>query len=288
MKTTLLRVYFLALPFLFFPLGSAHAQCKPGDILVGEDADQYFCMEKGKYEGSAAQKFGSQFCQAKQAVEADQSAIRALGFALDAERFEMFASVAAEEKTTLQQRVFDALLDQGLDASEAVLKSAKSLNPWNVNNAVKMLEAKGYGNASVIAALRRVAAQKDKPGMFSAYQDFVRVAKNAKEGWSTGSDMVKSTGSSQELRLVLGALKMVQGNPELGLAITTAELGESVAYLAYLSGQVSELGKLSDEKLERLSGLSKRLKGHVEAMGTSKKGWRNSTGYATGLPVCHK
>jgi hypothetical protein len=285
MKTDSPSACILALPFLLLSAGITYGQCKSSEILVGEDADNYYCMEKAKYEGSDAQNFGLQFCHAKLAVAADQRAIHELGFATDAERFELFADVAKEQRADLKRKVFDAFLDQGLEKTETMLKSAKSLNPWNVNNAVHMLDTKRFGRPTIAAALRRIALQKDKPAMFVAYRDFVDVAKSAKEGWDTGSDMAKDP-ESADLRLLVGALKVVQGNPELGLAVTTFEFSESVVYLWYVSGEASELAKLSDEKLKRIPDLTERLKGHLKTMAQSKKTWRTATGYATGTPVC--
>src|SRR5438874_1169778 len=95
MKTNSLRVT-LTLTSLWFSFGIAYAQCKPGDILVGEDADNYYCMERSR--SSTAQHYGIEFCHAKIAVGADQNAIRALGFATDAERFELYAGVASTQK----------------------------------------------------------------------------------------------------------------------------------------------------------------------------------------------
>lgn len=264
---------------------AAHAQCKPGDLLVGEDADNYYCRGRGEYQGSAAEKAGARFCAAKLALAADQNAIRQLGFASDVERFEMFEDVAKEQKSELQRKVFDALLDQGLEAIGLAVDSAKSLNPWNVNNAVKMLEEKGFRNRAVAAALRRVAATKDKPAMAAAYHQFAEVAKAAKEGWNTGSDMASDQKNS-EMRLLLGALKVAQGNPELGLLVTGVELGESLAYLVYVSGRVNDLTRSTDDKLLRVGTLSQRLKGHVDAVRASRSQWRHAMGIASGEPRC--
>jgi hypothetical protein len=281
-----------ALPLLLFlALQAVHAQCKPGDVLIGEDADNYYCMERAKYEGSATQNFGSKFCLAKRAVAADQTAIRELGFPLDAERFEMFKNVAQEQQAVLQHKIFDGLFDQGLEATGIVLDSAKSLNPWNVNKAIDMLKAKGFDNAEVIAALRRIAQQKDKPAMVAAYRQFVQAAKSAKEGWDTASDIASDPENSQ-LRLMVGALKVMQGNPELGLAVTAAEFAENLTYLGYLSGQVSDLTNASDEKLALLGtpthgGLTQRLKLHVNDMMAARNAWQKSSGYpTTAAPVC--
>ncbi|OGA72354.1 MAG: hypothetical protein A3G27_07545 [Betaproteobacteria bacterium RIFCSPLOWO2_12_FULL_66_14] len=252
---------------------------------MGEDSDNYYCRNKARYEGSDAQFAGTHFCIAKRTLAADQKAIRAMGFAIDTERFEMFGNVAREQKAELEQKLFDALLDGGLEATGMMVNSAASLNPWNVNNAVNMLRSKGFGNQTVIAALRRVAAQKNKAAMATAYHQFVEVAKAAKEGWSTGS-AIASDPRNAELRLLLGALKVMQGNPELGLVVTGAEVGESLAYLVYLNGRVGELSSMTDEKLSRLSTLGKRLKDHVDAMRTSRTAWRQAMGINSGDPTC--
>jgi hypothetical protein len=281
---TLLRAI-LAAPFLVFALGTAQAQCKPGDLLVGEDAENYYCRSRAQYEGSAAQRAAAQFCSAKRTLGADQNAIRQLGFSLDTERFEMFAEVSREQKAELQNRVLDALLDYGFEATAVIANSAKSLNPWNVNNAVRMLEEKGFKNAMVNAALRRIALQKDKPAIVAAYRDFVDAAKAAKEGWNTGTAMSKDS-QNAALRLLVGALKVMQGNSDLGLAVTAAELGESLAYLLYMNGRVNELTKSSDEKLQRLTALSKRLQGHVGDVRTQRTEWRRAMGISRGEPTC--
>ena len=279
--------YAVSVILLFIALEAAHGQCKGGDVLVGEDADNYYCMGRARYEGSAAQGFGSRFCRAKRAVATDQTAIRELGFATDNERFDLFANVAREQKAELQHKLFDALLDQGLEATETVLIRAKSLNPWNVNNAIDVLKTKGFGNETIIAALRRIALQRDKAAIVAAYRDFVEVVKAAKKEWNTVSEMAKDPEKS-DLHLTVGALKIMQGNPEFGLAITAAELAESLVYLAYTTGKINELAKVSDDKVTRLAELTKRLRRDVDDANESKNAWRQSLAYTTAIPVCDK
>jgi hypothetical protein len=258
---------------LSFGAESVHGQCDPGDILIGfeqtPEVDRYICMKNGNYAGSRAQQLGTKFCAAKRVVAADQSAIRDLGFALDRERLETFAGVAEERKKELQHRILDAFLDQWLETTDKVLERAKSLNPWSVNKAAEMLEAKHFKNAALTAALRKIALQKDKPAMLAAYRDFVKLAKAAKEGWDTASDNSKDP-ENADLRLLLGGLKVIQGNQELGLAVTALEFGEDLAYLGYLSGQVEQLARLSDEKLLRLQALRNRVERHVDQMDHAK------------------
>ena len=81
----------------------AHAQCHPGDLLVGEDEENYYCRRRAEYQGSAAEKAGTQFCTAKRVLASDQNAIRELGVAGDVERFEMFEQVS-EKQTAARGR----------------------------------------------------------------------------------------------------------------------------------------------------------------------------------------
>src|SRR5215468_1540001 len=93
----------------------AYGQCKPsvcnGDILVGEDVNNCYCMKKDNPKSSEIRAFGKQFCHAKQEVAADQNAIRHLDFTADTQRFEMFEAASEEQRTELQHKLYDALLD---------------------------------------------------------------------------------------------------------------------------------------------------------------------------------
>jgi hypothetical protein len=268
-----------------FGAGSAGAQRNPGDILIGEDADNYYYMEAAAYRGSGAEKFGTDFCRAQLATAADQNAIRQLGFAVDAERFDMYEEVARDQRAALKKTLLDALLDQGLQATDALLASGKSLNPWNVNNAVEMLRHNGFDYPLIVAALRRIALTKDKPAMLASYREFVESVRAAKEGWDAGSEAARDPDNS-DLRLIVGALKVMLGNSSLGLAVSSAEVAESLVYLAYLSGQVSDLAQTTDDNLARLGSLAQRLKSHVDDKRKSKKAWQKATGFPTAKPVC--
>jgi len=263
----------------------ARAQCNRGDLLVGEDADNYYCRTRGEYQGSAAEKAGTQFCAAKRVLAADQNAIRELGFAGDVERFEMFEQVSKKQKAELQRKLLDAMFDYGLEGGKLAADSAKGLNPWNVNNAVKVLEQHNLKNQTLVTALRRVAAAKGKPAMAEAYAHWAELARVGKEGLLTGWD-VASEEENRELRVLLGALKAMQGNPELAMVVTTFEFGESLAYLGYVSGQVGDLTRATDDKLARVGTLHQRLKDDVGAVQASKGQWRSAMGIKTGEPNC--
>lgn len=281
------------LPKLFVPIWilvaiagvCAHAQCKAGDVLIGEDSDNYYCMAEGKFQGTQTQKLGLQFCQAKQIVAADEKAIANLGFALDSERIGLYESIAREQKAEFQNKILDEMLNQAMAATLLLARSAKSLNPWDVNQAVAILRDKGFDNEVVVSALRRVAAQKRKPQLAAAYNDFVDVAKGAQEGWRA-SQGVATDPANAHLRLLLGAFKAVQGNYELGLVVTALEFGESIAYLGYLSGKSNAIEQLTDDQLPRLPRLTERLKANVAEMLQAKSAWQQSSGHPGAVPEC--
>ena len=200
-------------------------------------------------------------------------------------RFEMFEKVSEKQKAELQRKLLDALFDFGLEGGKLAAASAKGLNPWNVNNAVKVLEQNKLKNRTLVDALRRVAAAKGKPAMAESFEHWAELARVGKEGLLTGWD-VASEEENRQLRILLGALKALQGNPELATVVTTFEFGESLAYLGYLSGQVGDLTRATDDKLARVGTLHQRLRDHVGAVQASKSQWRNAMGIKSGEPNC--
>ena len=270
---------------ILFTPAPASAQCKPGDILVGEDVEQYYCMKRSDYENSPTQKHGLAYCSQKHLVAADQNAIRLLNVALDAERFELFTSVAEDQKQQLEHVLFDAMLDQGLAMARMAVNSAKSLNPYNVNNAADDLVKKGFGHPDIIAALRKIARIKDKPAKAAAYRDLEMKIRGARTGWRTAQGVAKDSANAKA-RMLVGALKLVQGNPEAALVINGLQATESLAYLIYLDAKVDDLAASSDERLAQLATLSGRLKSHVETLVAEKEAWQQTTGYKGAWPIC--
>lgn len=263
-------------------------ECPDGYRKTGEQVEQtadatiiHPVCERIKTDKSAAVK--ARYCKAKAYIAKDQEGLRALNFSADVEQFERFEEVSTEQKAELQKKAVDALLDQGLEVAEKGVEAAKSLNPWSVNKAITQLKAKGFSNERVLSAMRRVAATKNKPEMAEAYKLFVKEAQAAKEGWDTGKDMAMERDTAG-LRLLLGALKVMQNNPELGLAVTSVEFGENLAYLYYLNGAIAEQGALTDQKLATLARLSAQIKSHVGDLKKAKADWAK-TG-KSGVPDC--
>jgi hypothetical protein len=123
--------------------------------------------------------------------------------------------------------------------------------------------------------------------MAAAYRDLVDQVNSVREAQNTESDMADDPGNAN-LRLLAGALKVMQGHSELGIIVTGAEFGESMAYVWYLSGEVNDLQATSDEKLIRLATLSKRLEQHVTERNAARSAWRNATSHPSlsARPIC--
>jgi hypothetical protein len=267
------KVSLVAMLYACIVPGLVAAQCPAGEVLVAEDENNWYCRAAGSYRGSRGEQLAGDYCKAKSLVAADQNAIRQLGFSAVSERFEMFQQVAEDQRAELKNKVIGALFDQGLDATDKLFEKSKSLNPWNVNNALSMLEKKHFGNAQVMAALRRIAAARGKPEMAASYHEFAEAAKHAAESYRTAEGVAKEPGTAQ-LQLLLGALKTLQGNYEAGLVVTALEFGESMAYLGYVTGQVNSLAAETDEELMKLNDISARLRARVSRLSAAKLAWQ--------------
>lgn len=224
------------------------------------------------------------FCKMKSLTTADIAAIKAIDFRADVESYQEFEALSTEQKASFEHKAFMAALDQGLEMADKGIDAAKSLNPWSVNTAIKDFKARGFDNPTLFAAMRKVAAAKGKPEAAEAYKAFVKLAKAGYEGYETGKDMRKDPDNAQ-LRFLLGALKVMQNNPELGLAVTTAEFGESYAWLYWLDRLQNERMDITETKLKQLAGLSANLKAHTGAMKAARNRYRQDTG-DPGDPAC--
>jgi hypothetical protein len=225
------------------------------------------------------------FCAAKLKVSADERAIQQMNFGNDERSFEMFENVSKAQKMKFEEKALGALLDQGIEATKMAAKSAKSLNPWNVNTKINELRVMGLNNDAIFTGLRKLAATKDKPAMAEAYKDLVGLVQSAKEGYDTGKDMAKEP-QNATLRLLLGVLKVAQGNPELGIAVTAADFVESFAYLGYMSVKVGDLTQVTDDKLALLKSRIERLKNDVVSLRKAKQDW-TTTNAEQSEPDCH-
>ncbi len=223
-------------------------------------------------EAASSNAIRQQFCKAADFIRKDQEGLRALDFKTDSEQFERYAEASREQKAAVQKKVIDGLLDQSLEVAQKGVEAAKSLNPVSVNDAIGKLKAAGFTNKRLLGAMRKVASTQGKPAMAESYKFFVDTAKSSKEAYDTDADMAKEPDSAQ-LRFLLGALKIMQKNPELGVVVMTAEFGESAAYLGFLNSAVAEQADLTDDKLYNESRLATQLRQHVAAKKQARADW---------------
>lgn len=242
----------------------------------------------------AAEIYAERFCGAKKLIAVDIQGVKALDFKADIQQFETFEKLSKDQKSEFERKAAMALVDQALDAGQMAAGSAKSLNPWNVNTAVKNLKAQKWIKAAeahglktdlVFSAMRRIAAAKNKPDAAAAYKLFVHEAKVAREGYDTGHDMAKEPDTAG-LRFLLGALKAVEIGPEAGLAVTGAEFIESAAWIYWLNKLENLQMAVTDQKLEQLTKLVQQLKAHAAKLNAARADWTKAA-RKTGEPVCH-
>jgi hypothetical protein len=260
------------------------AQCDPGDILVGEDDDQYYCMKQSSYVGSAAEKDAKEYNRAHLRVVGLQNALKQFGFAVDNDRYALYAETAKDQIDDVKRKLVSSLIDGAIDGSVLSADKLKSLNPWNVNTAIHDLEKYGADFDPLVKALRKVARTAGKPEAAAAYREFAEVAKDAKEGWMS-ADAADRDPANQKLIFLLGALKVLQSSPEASWGVSAGEMVENLAYLGYLTNQVDALGAVTDDKLVQLGSLSKRLQTEVQAMNVIRDRWRVETGFPKARPI---
>lgn len=227
------------------------------------------------------------FCTAKLRVAADKRAIQQLNLGIDPSNFEAFTAASEAQKAEFENQLRGALVDQAFEATAMAASSVAALNPWTVNKNINELRAIGLGDDRLFAGLRKIAETRDKPEMALAYKDLLDFVRAWKEGVDTGKDMANDVrereGKSPELRLLLGVLRTAQGNPDLGVLVTAADLGLSLAYLRYVSPEVENLSKMTDDTLALLKSRIKRLKADVDALNAEKRAVK---GEGSGEPDC--
>lgn len=211
------------------------------------------------------------FCSAKTRVKADQEAIRALDFKAEMASFEMFEQVSQQQKAELINTLLSAALDQGLEASKKLPKQLMSLNITNVHSEIKRLEAIGLNkNQHVVNALYEIAQSIDERKKIKAYYRFLEQVQTAKKVYSAGAGVVKDSDNAG-LRFLLGTLQIAQQNKVLDLWVAAAEVGENFAYYLYLSGQVDDLTRLTEQKMKRLHELTTRMKNDMAVFKEAKR-----------------
>lgn len=290
-----LRSSFLALTALVLSVVTlalpAHSSCPPGTVQVGEEREEtptqiiiHPVCQQLPVAPVVDPALARSICSAKRRIAADQQAIRLMNFDADTESFEKFEWIAREQKAELTNKLLSAALDQGIDAASKLPKKLMTLNMNNVHKEIKKLESIGLNkNQRVIDAMYEIAQSIDERKKIKAYNRLLKEVKTAKEIYSTGTGIAKDPDNAG-LRFLLGALQIAQRNPVLGLWVTAADVSENFAYFVYLTGQVGDLSKLTDDKMKALNERIVQMKKDMTAFKTAKQKWQASG--MTGEPDC--
>ena len=266
--------------------GSPAAQeCTSEQSTLDDDKAQYI-KNNSRVRGEIARSVGStetnhhpdkavlesEYCSAQRRVAADQAAIQALGFQSDARQFAEWEGLGEQKRAEFENIALGALFDNSLNAAQDKIDAAKSLNPYNVNTTIKNLRAAGINSEALFDSLRKIAALKGKPQVAPYIHTFLEGIKAEKEAADAQRDVARDPANAK-LRVLLGALKVAQGNPELGLVVTGAEFGLNLGYAYYLDKKIDQLTALTDDQLRRLNSLSTRLKRDVARQNQAKSEW---------------
>lgn len=281
-------VLFAIVPLVVaFALPAYAAGCPPGTVKIGESREETateFIIHPICKELLVNPALAQSVCSAKLKIAADQEAIRLMNFKADTESFDRFEAIAQEQKEDLTNKLLSTVLDHGIEVAGKLANEVKSLNLDNVHSKIEKLKfIKLNKNQRVIDAMYEIAQSIDKRKRAKAYSRFIKELKTAKTIYSTGTGMAKDE-ENASLRFLLGALKIAQRNPEFGLLVTTVDVGENLAYLAYLPGQIDDLSKLTDDRMEILNERIKQMKQDMNTFKTAKKNWQASG--MSGEPNC--
>lgn len=284
-----LRIGFVATSaalLLVFAL-PAHADvCPPGTIQVGQEIEETpteIILHPVCKRITADPALTQKVCTAKRKIAADQEAIRQMSFLAEKESFERFEQVATAQRTELKGKLLSAFVDQSLQAGRMAADKVLSLKLDTVHKEVVKLKNLGLHDQRLVDALYKMAEDTDLRRRVKSYRSFIGDIAAAKKVYGAGSGMVNDPDHAP-LRFFLGVLRIAQSNPNLGLLVTTVDVAENLAYLAYLPGQIDALSTLTDEKMNTLNQLIARMKQDMSAYKAEKEKWQKAG--MSGEPVC--
>lgn len=286
----------ITLLFLSNPLVKGQ-HLNPGEVVVGvqvinhgdEGTEYIYTIFKGDYDNSAAAKYAQEFAKFDKFLKKDQDALNAQDKNLHAnvELLDSYAKLTEDERAEFLKKL------GGIFAGK-ILDGVATLNPWNVNNAVKSLKEFGVDSKEAEDLLRFIANQKDKRAIIESIDRLHD---------STGArlDAVNDPETRNKvLYNVLAALYLAQGNPELGVWITGADVAQSFCYLGVMggwkntlpfvtndnkSGVVNRIAENTDLELVTLTDLAKKTKSDFDNRMKAEKAWQAETGNYGVTPI---
>jgi hypothetical protein len=266
---------------------------RPGEVTIGvEEIDYptgvdtiYTYALASSYLNSKAARYAQDYMKLSSIVAKDKAALEDKGFKANAEALDEVTKESIAERNDFVKKLGGELLGKALDG-------AASLNPVNVNRAVKWLQERNLGSPELIKLFRMLAGQADKRAKLEAYDKF-------KTAFDTGRDVAGADGAYNKMLYgLLGALKLAQNQPELAPVVSGAEIAVNLYYLGKMCGfkyvltgadrpdsEINQLLSGTDAQLVVVSRLAGSMKANVDKQIAARRAWREATGNARANPI---
>lgn len=203
-------------------------------------------------------------------VNADEAAIRALGFAQTAKDFEEWEKHAKAEQAEFQVKLAEVAIGNVLIGAKEAVKSVKSLNPWNAQKIIGKFKAAGLEDPKLNAAIRRLAATsaKGKVVWINDWQEVVENLKRVKDTFFLGVSAGKEGHIDKKLLLeaIATALTWLLKDPVLELIVADVQVAAAYAYAVTAVVQIDKLTALEETQLKSLSSLKTRTEDDWKAL----------------------
>jgi hypothetical protein len=199
-------------------------------------------------------------------VNADEAAIRALGFERTARDFEEWEHLSKEAQQEFYLKLADVALGTVLVGAKETVASVKSLNPWNAQKVIGRFKAAHLEDPKLFAAIRRLARKSagSKANWIKDWQEVVSAIQRYKDTALVGAGVGVDHGHIDR-KLVLEALasclSWLLKDPVLELLVLDVQIAAAYVYGATAVIQVDKLMALAERDLKSLTSLKKRTEG---------------------------
>lgn len=212
-------------------------------------------------------------------VNADEKAIRALGFDRTAKDFAEWEALAKEEQKEFYLKLADVAVGNALVGAKEAVASVKSLNPWNAQKVIGRLKAAHLEDPELFAAIRRLAQKsaRSKANWIRDWKAVLSALQRYKDMFVAGVGVGMKEGHVDR-KMVLEALatclSWLLQDPVLELVVLDIQIGAAYLYGAAAVVQVDKLMVLEERDLKSLKALKQRTEDH----------WQELNGILRGLP----
>ena len=222
---------------------------------------------------SAASQFENQLPEVRKRqikVQADEAAIRALGFERTAKEFEEWEKLSKDAQAEFEMKLAEVAIGNVLVGAKEAVGAVKSLNPWNAQKIIGKFKAAGIEDPTFFENIRRLA-KKSAQGKAAWIKDWHKVIdelKIKKDSFFLGAAYQKEGHVDKKLVLeaVATMLSWLLTNPVLELIVLDVQVAAAYAYAVRAVTEVDNLMRLTEEQLRSMSKLKTRTEEDWKAL----------------------